>query len=75
MPSGKITWSTWGLMFSQGKRRSAATSISASKCPMLQTIASFFIACTCSRVMTRTLPVAVTKMSATGAASSIVTTR
>ena len=42
---------------------------------MLQTMASFFMAFMCSWLMTSTLPVAVTKMSPTGAASSMVTTR
>ena len=41
---------------------------------MLQTMARSFIARMWSTVMTSTLPVAVTKMSARGAASSIVVT-
>ena len=51
-----------------------ATWISLSKWPMLQTIARSFMARMWSMVMTSLLPVAVTKMSARGAASSIVTT-
>ena len=50
-------------------------SISLSKWPMLQTIALCFIASMWARVITRLLPVAVTKMSALSAAQSIVTTR
>jgi hypothetical protein len=41
---------------------------------MLQTMASFFMAFMWSTVMTSTLPVAVTKMSALSAAYSMVTT-
>ncbi len=54
--------------------RSAATWISLSKWPMLQTMARSFILRMCSMVMTSRLPVAVTKMSARGAASSMVVT-
>jgi len=43
LPSGKMTWSTCGLMFSQRYRRRLATSISESKWPMLQTMASSFM--------------------------------
>jgi hypothetical protein len=50
-------------------------SISLSKWPMLQTMALCFIAAMWSCVMTRLLPVAVTKMSALSAAQSMVTTR
>ena len=49
-------------------------SISRSKWPMLQTIASFFIAFMCSPVMMSRQPVAVTKMLPCAAASSIVVT-
>ncbi len=52
----------------------AAIWISLSKWPMLQTMARCFIARMCSMVITSLLPVAVTKMSAWGAASSMVTT-
>ena len=51
-----------------------ATSISWSKCPMLQTMTLSFIASMCSPWTTSRQPVAVTKMSPTGAASSIVVT-
>ena len=53
---------------------SAAIWISLSKWPMLQTMARSFIARMWSMVMMSLLPVAVTKMSARGAASSMVTT-
>ena len=62
-------------MFSHVYCFSAAISISLSKWPMLQTMAWFFIRFMCSWVITFTLPVAVTKMSALSQASSIVTTR
>ena len=58
-----------------GTAASEAMSISLSKWPMLQTIASCFIRRMWSWVITFTLPVAVTKMSALSQASSIVTTR
>ena len=64
-----------GLLFSHVCSRSEATSISLSKCPMLHTIALFFIRFMCSWVMTWKLPVADTKMSALSAAYSMVTTR
>ncbi len=54
--------------------RARAIWISLSKWPMLQTMARFFIRRMWSRVMTSTLPVAVTKMSPDAAASSMVTT-
>ena len=66
--------STWSLMLVHFRFFSAATWISLSKWPMLPTIAMSFIARMWSRVMTSRLPVAVMKMSARGAASSIVTT-
>ena len=75
LPSGKMTWSTCGLMFSHLYCLSEATSISLSKWPMLQTIAWSFIASMCERLMTLLFPVALTKMSALSAAYSIVTTR
>ena len=50
------------------------TSISLSKWPILQTIASFFIASMCFLLITDLFPVAVTKMSALSAAYSMVTT-
>ena len=75
LPSGKMMWSTWGLMFSQVYLDSEATSISLSKWPMLQTMASSFMATMCSWRMTSLLPVVVTKMSALSAAYSMVTTR
>ncbi len=50
-------------------------SISLSKWPMLHTIALFFIRFMWSWLITWKLPVAVTKMSALSAASSMVTTR
>ena len=68
-------WSTWGLMFSQGRERTEAISISESKWPMLQTMAWSGMASMWARVITRRLPVQVTKMLPTGAASSMVTTR
>ena len=49
-------------------------SISASKCPMLQTMAPSFIFSMCSPRITSRQPVAVTKMSPTGASSSMVST-
>ena len=75
LPSGNMTWSTCGLMFSHVYWRSEAMSISESKWPMLQTMALLRIAFMCSWPMMRRLPVAVTKMSAWAAASSMVTTR
>ena len=75
LPSGKMMWSTWGLMFSQGSERTEAMSISESKWPMLQTMAWSGMASMWARVITRRLPVQVTKMLPTGAASSMVTTR
>ena len=74
LPSGNSISSTWGLMLFHLWFLSAATSISLSKWPMLQTTARSFIARMCSMVMMSVLPVAETKMSATGAASSMVTT-
>ena len=68
LPSGKMTWSTCGLMFSQRYCLSEAQSISLSKWPMLHTIALFFMRFMCSCVITWKLPVAVTKMSAWSAA-------
>ena len=53
---------------------SQATSISMSKWPMLQTIASSFIWSRCAAEDHSQQPVAVTKMLPRGAASSIVTT-
>ena len=53
---------------------SQAMSISRSKWPMLQTIASFFICDMCSPRMMSQQPVVVTKMSPCAAASSIVVT-
>ena len=50
-------------------------SISTLKWPELQTIAPSFIARKCSSRSTPLLPVTVTKMSPTGAASAIVMTR
>ena len=44
LPSGKMMWSTCGLMFSHWYWRVDATSISESKWPMLQTIALWRIA-------------------------------
>ncbi len=49
-------------------------SISRSKWPMLQTIASFFICDMCLPVMMSRQPVVVTKMSPSSTASSIVVT-
>src|SRR5262249_30737338 len=66
-----------GLMFSSrtsGFVSSQLTWISLSKWPMLQRIASSFMTFMWSPRMTSMQPVAVTKMSPTGAASSIVTT-
>src|SRR6218665_2475770 len=74
LPSGKITWSTWGLISSQRYGASVATWISLSKWPMLQTMAWSFIASICSWRITSLLPVQVTKMSALSAAYSMVTT-
>ena len=77
LPSGKMNWSTCALMFSSlisGLFSSQATWISLSKCPMLQTIASSFMARRWSLVITSQQPVAVTKMSPKLAASSIVVT-
>ena len=68
LPSGKMTWSTCGLISSHLYLASAATSISLSKWPMLQTMAWSFIFFMCSCVITWQLPVAVTKMSALSAA-------
>ena len=51
LPSGKMNWSTCGLMFSSlisGFFSSQAISISESKWPMLQRMASSFIAFMCS---------------------------
>ncbi len=77
-PSGKMNWSTCGLMFSSSIPFFGSVSqdiwISESKWPMLQTMASSFIAFMCSPVMTSSQPVAVTKMSPMAAAFSIVTT-
>ena len=64
LPSGKMTWSTCGLMFSHLYCLRDATSISLSKWPMLHTIAWSFMRFMCSCVITWKLPVAVTKMSA-----------
>jgi Mg/Co/Ni transporter MgtE len=74
LPSENSTSSTCGFTLCQRKFFSAETWISLSKWPMLQTIARSFIARMWSMVMTSTLPVAVTKMSALGAISSIVLT-
>ena len=74
LPSGKITWSTCGLISSHLHFSSEAMSISLSKWPMLQTIAWSFIAAMCSQRITPLLPVVVTKMSALSAAYSMVTT-
>ena len=52
LPSGKIMWSTCGLMFSHSYCSSEAMSISLSKWPMLHTMALFFIRVMCSWVMT-----------------------
>ena len=68
LPSGKMTWSTCGLIFSHLYWCRLATSISESKWPMLHTIAWSFIFSMWSCVITLTLPVAVTKMSALSAA-------
>ncbi len=67
-------WSTWGLISSHWYCSMEATSISLSKWPMLQTMASFFMATMCSWRMMSRLPVVVTKMSALSAAHSMVTT-
>jgi hypothetical protein len=75
LPSGKITWSTCGLISSHWYFSMEATSISLSKWPMLQTMAWSFMAAMWSWVMTWKLPVVVTKMSARLAAYSMVTTR
>src|SRR5205085_12417783 len=74
LPSGKVMWSTCGLISSHSYFSIDATSISLSKWPMLQTIAWSFIFVIVSCVMTSLLPVVVTKMSALSAAYSIVTT-
>ena len=74
LPSGNSISSTCGLTLCHLKFFSAATWISLSKWPMLQTMARSFIARMCSTVMTSRLPVAVQKMSARGAASSMVVT-
>ncbi|MCY1306442.1 hypothetical protein D9M70_563050 [compost metagenome] len=52
LPSGKMTWSTCGLISSHLQSARLATSISLSKWPMLQTMAWSFMAFMCSRVMT-----------------------
>ena len=52
LPSGKMMWSTCGLMFSHLYCRSEAMSISLSKWPMLQTMAWSFIRRMWSWVMT-----------------------
>merc|ERR1712050_17405 len=57
-----------------GKPSSPATSISLSKCPMLPTMALFFIFFMCSRVMMSKLPVAEVKMSISPTTDSNVTT-
>ena len=75
LPSGKITWSTCGLISSHRWRSSEAMSISLSKWPMLQTMAWSFMAAMWSWPMTWRLPVQVTKMSPLSAAYSMVTTR
>ena len=75
LPSGNSISSTCGLMFSHFRffeRRDL--NFAESKWPILQTMARCFILRMWSMVMTSTLPVAVTKMSARGAASSMVTT-
>jgi hypothetical protein len=74
LPSGKVTWSTCGLISSQVYFSIEAMSISLSKWPMLQTMAWSFIATMWSCVMIDLLPVVVTKMSALSAAYSMVTT-
>src|SRR6266849_4659264 len=74
LPFGKVISSTCGLMLVHFRLRKCAIWISLSKWPMLQTMARSFIARMCSMVMMSLLPVAVTKMSARGAASSMVTT-
>src|SRR6218665_15263 len=74
LPSGKITWSTWGLISSQRDGASVATWISLWKWPMLQTMAWSFIASICSWRITSLLPVQVTKMSALSPPYSTVTT-
>ena len=74
LPSGNVISSTCGLMLFHFRFLRPATWISLSKWPMLQTMARSFMARMWSSVMTSLLPVAVTKMSARGAASSMVTT-
>ena len=74
LPSANSTSSTCGLMLCHFRLRKLAIWISLSKWPMLQTMARCFILRMWSMVITSTLPVAVTKMSARGAASSMVTT-
>ena len=73
-PSGKVISSTCGLMLVHFRFFNEAIWISLSKWPMLHTMARSFILRMCSIVMMSLLPVAVTKMSACGAASSMVTT-
>ena len=76
-PSGQTYWSTCGLILiflSELSLFKEATSISMSKCPILQTIAWSFMASMWSLQIISAHPVVVTKMSAIGAASSIVTT-
>ncbi len=60
LPSGNSMWWTCGLISSHLKFFRPATWISASKWPMLQTMALCFIRRMWSTVITSLLPVAVT---------------
>src|SRR5258705_252793 len=73
--SGNSISSTCGLMLVHFRLRRPAIWISLSKWPMLQTMARSFIARMWSMVMMSLLPVAVTKMSARGAAANTVDQR
>ncbi|KFM24324.1 hypothetical protein F751_3042 [Auxenochlorella protothecoides] len=72
-PSGKMKRSTWGLMVWRvmpGFSSRPAMSISLSKCPMLPTMALFFMAAMWRAMMMSLFPVVVTKMSAVDRQSS-----